>query len=68
MYGYSKMTLGKYYLNCLFLGVFSGCTWMFNIECSYDPDVKYARTKRLCIGKSIDRKTMYAVAFEKGGF
>ncbi len=32
----------------------------FNIESSYDPDVKYTRTKRLCIGKNIDRKTMYA--------
>lgn len=32
----------------------------FNIESSYDPDVKYTRSKRLCIGKNIDRKTMYA--------
>lgn len=31
-----------------------------NIESSYDPDVKYTRSKRLCIGKSIDQKTMYA--------
>lgn len=32
----------------------------YNIESSYDPDVKYTRSKRLCIGKNIDRKTMYA--------
>ena len=31
-----------------------------NIESSYDPNVKYTRSKRLCIGKSIDQKTMYA--------
>lgn len=32
----------------------------YNIENSYDPDVKYTRSKRLCIGKNIDGKTMYA--------
>lgn len=32
----------------------------FNIESFYDPNVKYTRCKRLCIGKNIDKKTMYA--------
>ena len=31
-----------------------------NIESVYDPEVKYTRSKRLCIGKNIDNKTMYA--------
>ena len=31
-----------------------------NVESSYDPSVKYTRSKRLCIGKNIDNKTMYA--------
>ena len=31
-----------------------------NIESFYDPDVKYTRNKRVCIGKNIDNKTMYA--------
>ena len=32
----------------------------FNIESTYDPNVKYTRSKRLCIGKNIDKNTMYA--------
>lgn len=32
----------------------------YNIESIYDPSVKYTKNKRLCIGRSIDRKTMYA--------
>ena len=31
-----------------------------NIESAYDPKAKFTRTKRLCIGKNIDGKTMYA--------
>lgn len=31
-----------------------------NIESAYDPEVKYTKSKRLCIGKSIDKNTMYA--------
>ena len=31
-----------------------------NVESSYDPSVKYTRSKRLCIGKNIDNKTMHA--------
>mgnify|MGYP007069879540 FL=1 len=31
-----------------------------NIESNYDPEVKYTRSKRLCIGKNIDNKSMYA--------
>lgn len=31
-----------------------------NVESVYDPEVKYTRNKRVCIGKSIDKKTMYA--------
>lgn len=32
----------------------------FNIESIYDPDVKYTCSNRLCIGRNIDKKTMYA--------
>lgn len=31
-----------------------------NVESVYDPEVKYTRNKRVCIGKNIDNKTMYA--------
>lgn len=34
----------------------------YNIESTYDPSVKYTRNKRLCIGRNIDGKTMYANA------
>ena len=42
-------------------GLFYGNGFVYiNIESFYDPDVKYTRSKRLCIGKNIDNKTMYA--------
>ena len=31
-----------------------------NVESVYAPEVKYTRNKRVCIGKNIDNKTMYA--------
>ena len=42
-------------------GLFYGNGYVYiNIESVYDPEVKYTRSKRLCIGKNIDNKTMYA--------
>ena len=41
--------------------LFYGSGYVYvNIESVYDPNVKYTRSKRLCIGKNIDSKTMYA--------
>ena len=31
-----------------------------NVESVYDPKVKYTKNKRVCIGKNIDKRTMYA--------
>ncbi len=55
------MSVAKQIVNAPDGSLFYGNGYVYyNTESAYEPTVKYMRNKRLCIGRNIDGKTMYA--------